>query len=232
MSLFNRPGKKVTKRYKGGGSTTASTIPDWAVPYLKNVGNQAESLYGSGQLDNVAGVNPLLQAAYGSGAQAIAGTTQAGLAQNAAQQTRLKDAATSGGYDTDALKDAAVMEADMKTANQGKQYGASGTLGSARQAVEQGATNAATRAQFASIDQNAAQTNFQNKMAAEQALASSGAQGQALATGAAQSFSSLGDSARNVEQQFADAPWQALQRYSSTIYGNPAKQQTTASGGK
>jgi len=37
---------------------------------------------------------------------------------------------------------------------------------------------------------------------------------------------------QTIEQQQADAPWQALQRYASTVYGSPAKQQGVGSGGK
>jgi len=113
--------KQKTTRYKGGGgggnTSTTSTIPEWAVPYLQRVGNEAESQYGSGNLSQVAGSNPLLQTAFGSGAQAIGDTT------------------------------------------------------------------------------------------------------------------TLGSQARDIEQQTGDANWQALQRYASTIYGNPARQQTVATGG-
>jgi hypothetical protein len=37
---------------------------------------------------------------------------------------------------------------------------------------------------------------------------------------------------RGIEQEQIDAPWQALERYASTIYGNPARQQASGGGGK
>jgi hypothetical protein len=230
--MFNL--KIKSRRYKGGGGTsTSSTIPDWAIPYIKNVGNAAEGGYQSGDLGGVAGKNTNMARAFGTGADAIADTTNKGLGALSGQQDRLTSMANSGGYDTAALKDKAILEAGVRTAALGNDYGQRGTLGSARQAVSQGAQNAATAAQFATIDQQAAQQNFQNKMTAEGAIGSNvGGMGQ-LASGAAQAFSSLGAQERGVDQEQIDAPWQALQRYASTIYGNPARNQTVANqGGK
>lgn len=228
--MFNL--KIKSRRYKGGGGTsTASTIPDWAVPYIKNVGNAAEGMFQSGELGGVAGVNSNLGRAFGDGANAIADTTNKGFGALSGQQDRLTSLANSGGYDTKALKDRAILEAGQKTAALGADYGQRGTLGSARQAVQQGAQDAATAAQFATIDYDAAQRNFQNKMAAESAIGQNVAGTSGLASGAAQAFSNLGAQQRGIEQEQIDAPWQALQRYASTIYGNPARQQQVASGG-
>jgi len=224
--------KIKTRKYKGGGGTsTSSTIPEWAVPYIKNVGNAAEGMFKSGELGGVAGKNTNLQTAFGDGAGAIADTANKGFGALAGQQDRLTTLANSGGYDTAALKDKAILEAGTRTAALGNDYGQRGTLGSARQSVQQGAQDAATAAQFATIDQQAAQQNFQNKMTAEGALGSNvGGMGQ-LASGAAQAFSSLGAQERGIDQEQVDAPWQALQRYASTTYGNPARNQTVATGG-
>src|SRR5690606_35411004 len=213
--------KKDRVLYKGGGGTT-QTIPDWAVPYLEAVGRTAEQAYGRGDLGNVAGSNPLIQAASQSGGVAIADRANLGYSQLDDQASRLTDAATSGGYDTSALKDAAITEAGVRTADLGRQYGAAGTLGSARQQVHQAAQDAATAAQFASIDQQAAQQNFQNRMAAESALGQNIAGGSGLAINTAQALSNLGAQGRQIEQETGDAAWQALQRYATTIYGNPA----------
>jgi len=225
--------KVLSKKYKGGGSapTTIQSVPDWAVPYLQNVGNQAEDLYGQGQLGQVAGVNPILQALYGSSTQAIADKTNQGFDALDAQQGRLAEAATSGGYDTGALKDKAILEAQQRTAGLGKEYGASGTLGSGQQQVKQGVQNAATAAQFADIDAKAAQQTFVNKMTAEGAIGSNVSGQSNLASGAAQALSQIGSSGRTIEQEGLDSGWQALQRYASTIYGNTARQSAVAGAG-
>jgi hypothetical protein len=224
--------RNIVIKRKGGGSTTTEAVPEWMRPYIENVMQETEGAYSSGQLDNVAGTNPLLDAAYGSGARQLAGVTGQGLEDLEGQRGRLTGAAQTGGYDTTAIKDAAILEAGVKTAEMGKQYGASGTLGSARQAVQQGAQNAATSAAFAEADRSAAQTNFQNKMGAEQAVGANINASQNLTSGALQGFQALGDSARGIEQQQADAPWQSLQRYASTVFANPNRQSTTAAGGK
>jgi len=225
--------KNIKIRYGGGGgSTTTESIPSWMRPYIEGAMREAGDLYDTGQLDNVAGTNPLLDAAMKSGAQQIAGTTGMGIESLEAQRDRLEQTANAGAYNTGALKDAAILEAGMKTAELGKQYGASGTLGSARQAVQQGANDAATAAQFAKIDQDAAQQSFANKMTAEGAIGQNVNATAGLATSAAQGFQNLGGTARDIDQQQQDAPWQALQRYASTVFANPNRQQTTSTGGK
>lgn len=216
----------------GGGTKTVESVPEWLRPYIENVAQEAEGLYGAGDLDNVAGVNPLLQAAFGSGAQNMAAEAGKGIESLDAQRARLTETAQSGGYDTTALKDAAVLEAGAKTAELGRQYGAGGTLGSARQAVQQGAQNAATAATFATLDRDAAQQNLVNKMNAEGAIGQNVQGAQGVVNSAVQGFQNLGGTAREIEQQQVDAPWQALQRYASTIFANPSRQSATASGGK
>jgi hypothetical protein len=290
------------KRKGGGGTSTSSTIPEWAEPYIKNVLNETERTYNSGALSGVSGINANQQAAFGGGAEMISragveGTNtldaqRARLANNAQtggflqrpmpsqitgaadgglvgpatnpylqaalnQEGRLGTHATSGGYDPQGVVDAAVLEGGMRTADMGRQYGQAGTLGSARQGVQQASQNAATTAAVAGIRQGAAQQNFQNKMAAEgmmgsnltqqlgisqqdfqQRMASEGMLGQnvagtsQLAGNTASGLANLGNQQRTAVQQQLDSPYQALQRYATTAYGNPARQQTVASGGK
>ena len=215
----------------GGGSSTSSSIPEWAQPYLENVGRQAEGLYASGDLGQVAGASALQNAAFGPGANAMMSTAGQGLDTLQAQQGRLSEMATSGGYDTKALKDKAILEAGQRTAQLGTAYGASGTLGSARQMVHQGAQDAATAAEFATIDRDAAQQMFNNRMAAESGIGQSVGASSQIAGNTASGLANLGNQQRGINQQELDSGWQGLQRYASTIYGNPARQ-TTTSGGK
>ena len=92
--MFNL--KIKSRRYKGGGGTsTVPTIPDWAIPYIKNVGNAAEGMFQSGELGTVAGKNTNLQRAFGTGSDAIADTTNKGLGSLSGQQDRLTDLANS-----------------------------------------------------------------------------------------------------------------------------------------
>jgi len=220
---------KLTKKYGGGGGTV-STIPEWAKPYLENVGKAGEAAYSSGDLSRVAGATGLQEKAFTKGAGAIESAATSGASALGSQQQRLAELASKGAYDTKALKDAALLEAGMKTAKLGQDYGAAGTLGSARQSVQQGAQNAATAAAMAKIDQEAAQKAFENKMLAERGIGENVGGQSKLVTDATSSIANLGNQQRQIEQQGLDSTWQGLQRYASTIYGNPARQQ--AMGGK
>jgi len=223
---------KVTKRYGGGGGTTVTeTIPAWAAPYMQRVGNEAESMYGSGALGRVAGTSDLQERAFTTGAQGIEQATTGGLSALQAQQQRLSNLATTPSAEVlAAQKQNIVNEAQKQVAGLNTNFGQAGTLGSARQAVMQGAQNAETIGQLAKVDADYENKMFQNRLAAEQALGGSvGAAGD-LASSGASGLANLGGQQRTIQQQQADADYQALQRYASTIYGNPARQQASGGG--
>jgi hypothetical protein len=71
---------------------------------------------------------------------------------------------------------------------------------------------------------------FKNRLAAESALQSGAQTASGIASGGVSSIANLGNQQRGIDQQGLDATFQGLQRYASTIYGNPARQQAT--GGK
>ena len=227
---------KLTKKYGGGsgGSTvTNETIPAWARPYMEKVGTTAESEYASGDLGKVAGTSSLQEQAFTQGAQGLSDATKMGLTSLQEQNQRLSGMAMAPSAATlAAQKEAVVLDAQKKVAGLNTGFGQSGTLGSARQAVMQGAQNAATTAELAKVDADYENKMFQNRLAAEQAIQQGATTASNIATGGASSLANLGNQQRTVEQQQLDSDWQALQRYASTIYGNPARQQTTATGGK
>jgi len=227
--------KQIRRSYggsSGGGGAPAPTenIPAWMRPYLEKSLGAAQSAYDSGSLSQVAGETASQTAAFGMGNEIAAAGDQAKDTLDD-QQVRLLLKAQSGGFDPTALKDAAITEAGMATAGLGQQYGQSGTLGSARQAVAQGAQNAQTSANFATLDRDAAQTNLQNKLTAEQGLGTSVGASSSLANSTASGLANLGSQERAVDQSKLDASWQGLQRLGSTIYGTPERQSTSQSGG-
>jgi len=71
--------KKYAKHYGGGGGEPIQSIPEWAQPYVKNVANQAETLYGTGDLSKVADTSALQNAAFNPGAGAISQAGARGL---------------------------------------------------------------------------------------------------------------------------------------------------------
>jgi hypothetical protein len=220
---------KIVKRYGGGGggggskTVVTENIPDWAKPAIQDVQAEAKSKYISGQLDNVAGVSGLQGKAFGMG-DTIQQTGAAGLSTLQDQSSRLTNMAKTGGAEE--LQDALALDIGMGEAKIGQDYGASGTLGSYRQNLASATAKDATKAKFA-------QQVIQNKAAAEAALGTNvGAQGS-VTSGTASKLADLGGQQRSIEQQIQDKDWQSLQRYASTVYGNPARQsaQTTQTGG-
>jgi len=225
----------VTRRKGGGGTTTNSTIPDWAVPYLKNVGDTAEAAYGSGALSKVADTSELQNQAFTTGANDITDTTKAGIDALQGSTGRLQNIAETGSGFTggEALKEGATMDAKRALAGIGNTFGAAGTLGSARQALAEAGVQTDLAAKFAGIDKDIAEKNAALKLQAEQGIGNAATTGANLASGEASGLSNLGGQQRTIDQQQQDADWQALNRYASTIYGNPARQQTIATpGGK
>lgn len=221
----------LKKNYGGGGGSTVSSIPDWAAPYMKNVGNAAETAYGEGELGKVAGASTLQQKAFGQGADLLSEATQFSASQLGNQANRLTNMAMAPSAETlAATKAGIVQDAQKKVAGLNTGFGSAGTLGSARQAVMQGAQNAETTAQLAKVDADYESNMFKNRLAAESALQSGLTAGSGIVNQGVSGISNLGNQQRGIDQQGLDATWQGLQRYASTIYGNPARQQAT--GGK
>jgi hypothetical protein len=227
----------VTRHKGGGGGTqTNSTIPEWARPYMEGVGKEAQMLYGEGRLDNVAGASRLQEEAFGSGADRLRSAVGAGTTATADSMSRLGEMARTGTGFTggQALKAGAAEQAGKAISGLSTQFGGAGTLGSARNAIANKAVETDLAAKFAGIDYDIAKEDARTKLAAEQGIGSAATTGANIATGGATTMANLGGQERAIEQQLADADWQALNRYASTIYGNPARQQTVAtnSGGK
>jgi len=221
----------LKKSYGGGGGTTVQSIPDWMKPAIQNVSNATENAYSEGELGKVAGPSELQQQAFGTGATMLDATTQQSLQALGDQATRLTGMADAPSADVIAAqKQGIVTDAQKKVAGLNTNFGSSGTLGSARQAVMQGAQNAETVGQLAKVDADYQSNMFKNRLAAEQALQGTAQTASGIANTGVSGMANLGNQQRSIDQQGLDATWQGLQRYASTIYGNPARQQ--AVGGK
>ena len=223
---------KLTKRYKGGGgTTTVQSIPDWMQPSISKVTGQAESDYNMGNLSKVAAQSGLQDTAFGSAAGDITSTGQQGVDILQAQQQRLSSMADTPSADTlEAQKQAIVLDAQKRTAGLNTNFGQTGTLGSGREAVMQGAQNAETTGKLAQVNADYENKMFQNRLQAEGALGTSVGQAGGIASGTAKSLADLGGQERAVDQSQLDSSWQGLQRYASTVYGNPARQSAVAGG--
>lgn len=222
---------KVKKNYGGGGGTTISSIPKEFIPAIQQVGNEAREQYSSGALSQVAGRSDLQNEAFGTGARNIMDTTSGGIDTLQNQAERLTNMATTPSQDVlNATKQGILLDAQKKVGGLNTNFGNAGTLGSARQAVMQGAQNAETTGALAKVDADYENKMFQNRLEAEKTLQNSAAGASKIAESGASSLANLGNQERGIDQQQLDSAWQGLQRYASTIYGNPARQ--SAAGGK
>ena len=215
---------KVLSRKQGGGGKSdteeVNSIPEEFRPYLRDVAQRATGAMDEGKLSRVAGTTENQKAAFGMGSS-IKDTTESGLSALESQKERLADLAATGGRD--ALMESASFEAAKQGSQIGRQYGAAGTLGSARQGIERGAMQA-------ELANKVNQTVFSNKLGAESALGTSTAAASGLASSGAASLAKLGDEERSIAQQEADKDYQGLQRFASIVYANPARSTVTQEG--
>ena len=161
----------------------------------------------------------------------LSGTTSTAISSLGDQNKRLSTMATAPSAAILAAQKAGVLnEAQKGVSKLNTGFGQAGTLGSARQAVMQGAQNAETTGALAKLDAEYEDKAFKNRLAAEQSIQSGATAASGIANQGVAGTANLGNQQRGIDQQKQDATWQGLQRYASTIYGNPARQ--NASGGK
>ena len=233
---------KIIRKFGGGGSggggDKTSTIPDWMRPYLeKGLQVNQEALL-SGDLGQVAGRNAIQDQAQ-SAAQNVASLQgNVGLHSASALDQLGKIAGgqeivpTSTGA-TDAIKRAAQYQAGVSAQPGIATNAMRGTVGGSRQLVQAGAGQNDMAAKFAGIDYQ----DLQSRRASAQQAASQAIQGGAgvqdqLIQGV-NTLKGVGGDIQRQEQAQADAPYQALSRYSSLIQGTPwQNQQQTQQGGK
>ena len=223
----------ISKKYKGGGggspgyTRTESTIPAEFIPAILRTQNKAEDLYSRGEFGKVAGQSDLQREAFTTGIGGVREAAAANKATLGEQRQRLGTMAETGGANE--LQAALDLDVGMGKAKIGQDYGATGTLGSYRHNLASATSEDATKAKFA-------QQVIQNKAAAEQGLNANTAALSADQSNLLKSLEATGAAERGIDQQQLDANWQAYQRLASSIYGNPARQQTVAvpgsSGGK
>jgi len=199
--------------YKGGGPQTSTTgFATEYKPEIKDMLNQAKTLYDTGQLGQIADLSESTQTGLTAG-------TQAGQAQQELAGTMMDIA--NRPVDLSGMRTAASQEA-MKTLGmtQGA-AGARGGLGGSRQAINEASIANQLAAQFAGIDQQAQQQQMQNL-------------GQALGaqTAGYQTLSDVGATQQQYEQAKADQPYTALAQRVGLFSGVAPKETTTTGGGK
>jgi hypothetical protein len=219
--MFLKVTRKLYGGGGGGGTTTTSTIPPELMPYIQNVMQTSENQFNAGNLGKVADYSKYHLESDKIG-NFIFPTGERDVDRINKGQIRMEELAQNGGRD--ALMESAAYNAAKESAGISRDYGSRGTLGSARQAIQTGTMEA-------ELADRATQQSIQNKLAAEGQIREGAAGVQNIFTNSLANTMGLGNADREISQQKLDSDWQALQRYSAAVYGNPARQQTTASGG-
>jgi hypothetical protein len=205
-------------------SSTTSLDPEFKARIL-GVADRAIGGYDLGAFNRVADASDLQQVAFGSGARDMSARADQSLDSLTGQQGRLTNLANTGGID-EGLIQSALLKTRMDSADIGKAYGGAGTLGSARQNVQEGAMKAAVAADL----NNRA---FQNRMAAENQLGNVNQTMPAISGARTAALAQLGDQKRGIHQQNLDAQYQGLSRLAGMLNPNALAKEgsTTQSGG-
>ena len=198
----------------GGGPSTQKTTSGFAQEYkpqITDMLNDAEGLYDTNKLGQVAGFGQV-----GKDAQA-AGIAAAGNQTTLA--TNMMDIANQP-VDLSGQRASALQQAQGALGTNSAMAGQRGGLGGSRQAVNQAGIEQGLAANFAGIDQQAQQMQTQNM---NQAM---GMQGQG-----AQTLGMIGQAQQAQKQAEADSPYTALAQRIG-LFSGVAPKETTKTGGK
>jgi hypothetical protein len=204
-----------TVAYTKGGDTTQTTTMD---PRLTDAASgmltAAQQAYESGSLGGIAELNPLAQ-------QAI---NQAGGVASAQDQLAANMMAQANqGIDLSGMKTKYSLEAQQALGGNAMGAAATGTMGGSRERFSQAGIQNQLAAQFAGVDQTAAQQNMAFNQAAQQAQ-----------TAGLTTLGQVGQAQQAYNQQVADAPGKALQQYAGAFgeAGSGFGKTITETGGK
>ncbi len=197
----------------GGKSESRTGFAQEYSPQIKAMLGDAQGLYDSGKLGQVAGFNKTQLDA------------QAGGIASAGVQTGLENAmATQAnkGVDLSGMRTAAKTNALSALGMSAAGAGRSGGLGGSRQALNNQSIANDLAGKFAGIDQQEQATNFANKQAAL------GIQGTGAST-----LAGIGAGRQQQSQNQADSAYKGLSQLASVFHGvMPKETTTTQSGGK
>lgn len=201
--------------YTKGGDTTQTTTMDPALTAAatKMLGH-ASTAYENGELGGVAELNPLAQ-------QAI--DQAGGVASNQDQLAANMMAQANQGVDLSGMKTKYSLEAQQALGGNAMGASATGTMGGQRERFNQAGIQNNLAANFASVDQTAAQQNMAFNQAA-----------QAAQSTGIQTLGQVGKAQQAYNQQVADAEGKALEQYAQTFgqAGNSFGKTVTQTGGK
>ena len=230
----------IVRKFGGGGGSpqTVSQIPDWMRPYLETGLSASTNALKSGELSNVVGQNQYQKYAQDAAVEAAGG--QQSVAQHSAaaldQLGRIaagEEIVPSSTGATEAIKQAAIHQANVSAQPGIATAAARGTVGGARNLIQAGAGQNDLAAKLAGIDYQDLSARRQAAQTAAGTAIQGGAQVQDQLISGANTIKGVGADIQKADQAQADRAFTGLQRFSSVLQGTPwQSQQAVQQGGK
>ena len=223
----------------GGSSspTTVETVPEWLKPYLTNITQEGQDLYGAGAFSHVEGLTGEQQEGMGLLKGSVANQMDTANKSAQARDVMLKSAQGGNIVDynnsnTEAIKDAAVRKTQQAFGQVSGSMAANGLVGGRRAELVKAQRDAELSASLADIDYN----DYNNRKS--QALnsasgvinAGSNIQQQAMAPGT--NLTNVGKGLQEQNQRQADGAFQGYQRWLGALQGVPVTPNQPVTGGK
>jgi hypothetical protein len=235
---YIHPRSSGLMKFKGGGGaepTTVDTIPDWYRPFIESAATSAKTLYESGGLSNVEGMNENQRGAISSleGAAKQAGEQyDIGGAGQDVMRAQAEGTGAFSPQSTEALRNKAIRDAQGAFANTGAQLASSGQIGGARAGLMGQERDANLASALAGIDYDAQAADRASRAQGATSLLNSTTGMTDLAGKGAEYLGSAGSTQQEQAQREADAGYQGLSRFASLLSGTPQPGQQAVSGGK
>jgi len=223
----------------GGSSspTTVETVPEWLKPYLTNITQEGQDLYGAGAFSHVEGLTGEQQEGMGLLKGAVAG--QMDTANKSAQARDVMLNSSQGkeivGYDnvnTQAIKDAAIRKTQQAFGGVAGEMAANGLVGGRRAELVKAQRDAEMTSQLANIDYNDYNTRRSQALSSAGGAIQAGANVQQQAMAPGTNLTNVGKGLQEQNQRQADGTYQGYSRWLSALQGVPTSPNQPVTGGK
>ena len=223
----------------GGSSspTTVETVPEWLKPYLTNITQEGQDLYGAGAFSHVEGLTGEQQEGMGLLKGAVAG--QMDTANKSAQARDVMLNSSQGkeivGYDnvnTQAIKDAAIRKTQQAFGGVAGEMAANGLVGGRRAELVKAQNKAELASSLADLDYNDYNTRRSQALASASGAIQAGTNVQQQAMAPGTNLTNVGKGLQEQNQRQADGAFQGYQRWLGALQGVPVTPNQPVTGGK
>jgi len=223
----------------GGSSApaTVETVPEWLKPYLTNITQEGQDLYGSGAFSHVEGLTGEQQEGMGLLKGSVANQMDTASKSAAARDVMLKSAQGGNIVDynnsnTEAIKDAAVRKTQQAFGDVAGSMASNGLVGGRRAELVKAQRDAELSANLADIDYNDYNNRRSQALNSASGVINAGTSVQQQATTPGATLTNVGKGLQEQNQRQADGTYQGYSRWLSALQGVPVTPNATGAGGK